>query len=132
MRISLRVTPRGGWLVPALLVLALLAPTAQAAAKGCAAFGQLPSVIEMDQGLQQELRLPVAITRAAVGEPKVADVQPSGHGPSLSLAAHSHELNIASLLAGLDGFLPAADRRIGQPNDVRHAQFAQQADDLRT
>ena len=78
MRISLRVTPRGGWLVPALLVLALLAPTAQAAAKGCAAFGQLPSVIEMDQGLQQELRLPVAITRAAVGEPKVADVQPSG------------------------------------------------------
>ena len=78
MRSSLRVTPRGNWLAPALLALALLAPTAQAAAKGCAAFGQLPSVIEMDQGLQQELRLPVAITRAAVGEPKVADVQPSG------------------------------------------------------
>ncbi|QXH57307.1 type II and III secretion system protein family protein [Pseudomonas maumuensis] len=78
MRSSLRVIPRGNWLLPALLALALLAPTAQAAAKGCAAFGQLPSVIEMDQGLQQELRLPVAITRAAVGEPKVADVQPSG------------------------------------------------------
>jgi len=51
---------------------------AHAADKGCAAFGQLPSVIEMDQGLQQELRLPVAITRVAVGEPKVADVQASG------------------------------------------------------
>ncbi|QXH50926.1 type II and III secretion system protein family protein [Pseudomonas fakonensis] len=60
-----------------LLCLVLL-PVAQAASKSCAGFDQLPSVIEMDQGLQQELRLPVAITRAAVGEPKVADVQPSG------------------------------------------------------
>ncbi|TFF38988.1 type II and III secretion system protein family protein [Pseudomonas sp. RIT623] len=72
MRSSLRVLPCA-WL----LGLAMLAPFAQAAS-GCAAFGQLPSVIELDQGLQQELRLPVAITRAAVGEPKVADVQPSG------------------------------------------------------
>ena len=72
MRSSLRVLPCA-WL----LGLAMLAPLAQAAS-GCAAFGQLPSVIELDQGLQQELRLPVAITRAAVGEPKVADVQPSG------------------------------------------------------
>nr|WP_283107538.1 type II and III secretion system protein family protein [Pseudomonas entomophila] len=53
-------------------------PQALAMAKGCAAFDQMPTVIEMDQGLQQELRLPVAITRAAVGEPKVADVQASG------------------------------------------------------
>ncbi|MCO7518929.1 MULTISPECIES: type II and III secretion system protein family protein [unclassified Pseudomonas] len=60
------------------LLCLLLAAQAQAAGKGCAAFDQLPSVIELDQGLQQELRLPVAITRAAVGEPKVADVQPSG------------------------------------------------------
>ncbi|MFV3404470.1 MULTISPECIES: type II and III secretion system protein family protein [Pseudomonas] len=60
-----------------LLCLAL-APDAQAATQRCAGFDQLPSVIEIDQGLQQELRLPVAITRAAVGEPKVADVQPSG------------------------------------------------------
>jgi pilus assembly protein CpaC len=51
---------------------------AQAADKGCAAFADLPSVIEMDQGLQQELRLPVTISRVAVGEPKVADVQASG------------------------------------------------------
>ncbi|QQE84919.1 type II and III secretion system protein family protein [Pseudomonas putida] len=61
----------------ALLTVALL-PNAHGASKGCEAFAQLPSVIEIDQGLQQELRLPLAITRAAVGDPKVADVQPSG------------------------------------------------------
>ena len=61
----------------ALSLMALL-PHAQAADKGCAAFGELPSMIEMDQGLQQELRLPVTISRVAVGEPKVADVQASG------------------------------------------------------
>ncbi|QXI43969.1 type II and III secretion system protein family protein [Pseudomonas wayambapalatensis] len=60
------------------LLLAAWLPHAQAAVKGCEAFGQLPSVIEMDQGLQQELRLPLAISRVAVGEPKVADVQASG------------------------------------------------------
>ncbi|MFK0093025.1 type II and III secretion system protein family protein [Pseudomonas sp. NPDC090592] len=59
-------------------LLAVLLPQAQAAGKGCEAFNQLPSVIEIDQGLQQELRLPLAITRVAVGEPKVADVQASG------------------------------------------------------
>nr|WP_244216182.1 type II and III secretion system protein family protein [Pseudomonas reidholzensis] len=60
------------------LPLLLAWPLAEAASKGCAAFAELPSVIEMDQGLQQELRLPVAISRVAVGEPKVADVQASG------------------------------------------------------
>lgn len=60
------------------LLLAAWLPHAQAAVKGCEAFGQLPSVIEMDQGLQQELRLPLAISRVAVGEPNVADVQASG------------------------------------------------------
>ncbi|WP_449430017.1 type II and III secretion system protein family protein [Pseudomonas putida] len=57
---------------------ASLAPLTQAAGKGCEGVDQLPSVIEIDEGLQQELRLPVSITRAAVGEPKVADVQASG------------------------------------------------------
>lgn len=64
-------------LCPAVAMMTFMS-LAHAADKGCAAFGQLPSVIEMDQGLQQELRLPVAITRVAVGEPKVADVQASG------------------------------------------------------
>jgi len=59
-------------------LLAALLPQAQAAGKGCEAISQLPSVIEIAQGLQQELRLPLAISRVAVGEPKVADVQASG------------------------------------------------------
>lgn len=59
-------------------LLAALMPQAQAAGKGCEAINQLPSVIEIDQGLQQEVRLPLAISRVAVGEPKVADVQASG------------------------------------------------------
>ncbi|MFG0843812.1 type II and III secretion system protein family protein [Pseudomonas sp. FYR_5] len=59
-------------------LLAVLLPQAQASGKACEAFNQLPSVIEIDQGLQQELRLPLAISRVAVGEPKVADVQASG------------------------------------------------------
>ncbi|HDS1735834.1 MULTISPECIES: type II and III secretion system protein family protein [Pseudomonas] len=65
---------------PLCLAVALLAAcsSAEAADRGCSAFAELPSVIEIDQGLQQELRLPLAISRAAVGEPKVADVQPSG------------------------------------------------------
>ncbi|MGE8391117.1 MAG: type II and III secretion system protein family protein [Pseudomonas sp.] len=61
----------------ALLCAVPLAPTAMAAS-GCAALEQVPGVIEIDQGLQQEVRLPVAITRAAIGEPKIADVHASG------------------------------------------------------
>lgn len=74
MRSSVQVSK---WLC-LVVSLMLLMPQALATGKGCAAFDQMPTVIEMDQGLQQELRLPVAITRVAVGEPKVADVQASG------------------------------------------------------
>jgi len=55
-----------------------LVPVAQAASSGCSALAQLPSVIEIDQGLQQEVRVPVAITRVAVGDAKIADVHASG------------------------------------------------------
>ncbi|MDD1012914.1 type II and III secretion system protein family protein [Pseudomonas rubra] len=55
-----------------------LLPKALAAPKGCAALAQMPAVIEIDQGLQQELRLPVAITQVAIGDPKIADVHASG------------------------------------------------------
>ncbi|MHC6227590.1 type II and III secretion system protein family protein [Pseudomonas sp. X10] len=61
-----------------LCVWAMALAQAGAAEKGCAALEQLPSVIEMDQGLQQELRLPVRITKVAIGEPQVADVHASG------------------------------------------------------
>ena len=54
--------------------------TATVAAIGnCAALGSLPAVLEVGEGLQQELQSPVAITRVAVGDPKIADVRVNGN-----------------------------------------------------
>ncbi|MGH8379716.1 type II and III secretion system protein family protein [Pseudomonas sp.] len=53
-------------------------PVAQAAGGGCAGLAQVPAVIEIDQGLQQELRAQVPITRVAVGDAKIVDVFASG------------------------------------------------------
>ena len=61
-----------------LLLLGGPAAHALAAPSGCAGLSPVPASIEMDQGLQQEIRLPVAITRVAVGDPNIADVQASG------------------------------------------------------
>ncbi|MDD1975539.1 MULTISPECIES: type II and III secretion system protein family protein [Pseudomonas] len=55
-----------------------LLPLAHAAGSGCAALANLPAAIEIDQGLQQELRTQVPITRVAVGDAKIADVHASG------------------------------------------------------
>jgi len=52
---------------------------ASAAASNCAALAALPGVMEVDQGLQQDIRSSVAITRVAVGDPKIADVLVSGN-----------------------------------------------------
>lgn len=49
-------------------------PLAAAAAPGCAQLEAQAPVLEVAQGTQRELRLPVAITRLAVGDPEVADV----------------------------------------------------------
>ncbi len=38
----------------------------------------MPAAVEIDQGIQQEVRSPVAITRIAVGAPKIADVHVNG------------------------------------------------------
>ncbi|MDE1165765.1 MAG: type II and III secretion system protein family protein [Pseudomonas sp.] len=51
---------------------------AQAAASNCSQLGTLPAVYEVGQGLQSQLSSPVAITRLAVGDPKIADVHPAG------------------------------------------------------
>ncbi|MFD2643698.1 type II and III secretion system protein family protein [Pseudomonas japonica] len=59
---------------------------AQAASSGCAALPQVPATLEIDQGLQQEVRLPVKISRAAVGDPRVADVHPLGNDAVLITA----------------------------------------------
>ncbi|WP_392885133.1 type II and III secretion system protein family protein [Pseudomonas migulae] len=54
--------------------------TATVAAVGnCAALGPLPAALEVGEGLQQELQSPVAITRVAVGDPKIADVRVNGN-----------------------------------------------------
>jgi pilus assembly protein CpaC len=50
-----------------------------AAAGNCAALGPLPAVLEVSEGLQQEVQSPVAITRVAVGDPKIADVRVNGN-----------------------------------------------------
>lgn len=50
-----------------------------AAAGNCSALGPLPAVLEVGEGLQQELQSPVAITRLAVGDPKIADVRVNGN-----------------------------------------------------
>lgn len=55
----------GGW---------ALAATAEAAPAGCAGLQAEAATLEIAQGMQRELRLPVAIKRLAVGDPAVADV----------------------------------------------------------
>jgi pilus assembly protein CpaC len=45
-----------------------------AAPAGCAGLPAMPAVMEIGQGVQQDIRSPVAITRLAVGDPKIADV----------------------------------------------------------
>lgn len=50
-----------------------------AAPSGCAALSSAPSVMEIGQGIQQDIRSPVAITRLAVGDPKIADVHVNGN-----------------------------------------------------
>lgn len=49
-----------------------------AASGNCSALGALPAVLEVGEGLQQQLQSPVTITRLAVGDPKIADVHATG------------------------------------------------------
>ncbi|MBY8948587.1 MULTISPECIES: type II and III secretion system protein family protein [unclassified Pseudomonas] len=57
------------------LVILLPVGSAQAATGNCASLGQLPAALEVGEGMQQAMQSPVAITRLAVGDPKIADVQ---------------------------------------------------------
>jgi pilus assembly protein CpaC len=51
---------------------------AQAATTNCSQLENLPATFEVGQGLQNELRILAPVTKLAVGDPKIADVQPSG------------------------------------------------------
>ena len=62
----------------ALLLSNLSVGLALAATGNCASLGQLPAALSVGEGLQQELQSPVAITRLAIGDPKVADVHLNG------------------------------------------------------
>ncbi|MHA6573104.1 type II and III secretion system protein family protein [Pseudomonas sp. ATCC PTA-122608] len=62
----------------ALLLSSLPAGIAFAAPGNCSSLGQLPATLSVGEGLQQELQSPVAITRLAIGDPKVADVHLNG------------------------------------------------------
>ena len=63
----------------ALMMLGSGLQTAVAAPAGCAGLASMPPLLEIDQGVQKDIRSPVAITRLAVGDPKIADVFVSGN-----------------------------------------------------
>ncbi len=75
---SHRHAPRFTHLAWALILSSLTAGMAVAAPGNCGALAQLPAVVEVGEGLQQELQSPVAITRLAIGDPKIADVRVNG------------------------------------------------------
>jgi len=62
----------------ALLLSHLYIGLSMAAASNCASLAQLPAALSVGEGLQQELQSPVAITRLAIGDPKIADVHLNG------------------------------------------------------
>ncbi|KTC63079.1 secretin [Pseudomonas fluorescens ABAC62] len=75
---SHRYAPLFAPLACALLLSSLPAGLAFAAPGNCSDLGQLPAVLEVGEGLQQALQSPVAITRLAIGDPKIADVRVNG------------------------------------------------------
>ncbi|MDU1662093.1 MAG: pilus assembly protein N-terminal domain-containing protein, partial [Stenotrophomonas maltophilia] len=62
----------------ALMLSSLPVSLAFAATDSCSGLGALPAVVEVGEGLQQTLQSPVAITRLAIGDPKIADVHLNG------------------------------------------------------
>ncbi|UWF50031.1 type II and III secretion system protein family protein [Pseudomonas sp. N3-W] len=62
----------------ALMLMGLSMNSAFAISSNCTALGRLPPVIEIGEGLQQDVQSPVAITRLAIGDPKIADVHANG------------------------------------------------------
>ncbi|MBC3438919.1 type II and III secretion system protein family protein [Pseudomonas sp. BW16M2] len=70
-----KVLKRVAW---TLIFTGLSTNIAQAAPGNCSALSALPAVIEVGEGMQKVMNSEVAITRLAVGDPKVADVQTYG------------------------------------------------------
>ncbi|MGV8918229.1 MAG: type II and III secretion system protein family protein [Pseudomonas sp.] len=64
--------------VSALMVAGTVFDQASAASSSCSELGAFPGVIEVGQGLQQNIHSAAAITRVAVGDAKIADVHVNG------------------------------------------------------
>ena len=75
---SYRTVPAFKRIIHGLFWIGLSVDAAQAAPANCSQLDSLPATFEVGQGLQNELRVPVPVTQLAVGDPKIADVQPSG------------------------------------------------------
>lgn len=71
---SSRSKPVLNRIVLAFVSVGLYQGTAVAAPTGCSGLAAMPAAMEIGQGVQQAIRSPVAITRLAVGDPKIADV----------------------------------------------------------
>ncbi|WP_296258672.1 MULTISPECIES: type II and III secretion system protein family protein [unclassified Pseudomonas] len=70
--------PVANRIVLALVSAGLCQGLAMAAPAGCSTLSAMPAAMEIVQGVQQDVRSPVAITRLAVGDPKIADVHVNG------------------------------------------------------
>lgn len=77
------------------LLASCLLLSAFAQANDCRALAPAATVLEIDQGMQQELQLPVPITRLAVGNPEVADVLLTGKNAVLLSGIASGATNIS-------------------------------------
>ncbi|KMT55813.1 type II and III secretion system protein family protein [Pseudomonas fildesensis] len=75
---SHRYAPLFTHIACAVMLSGVPAGMALAAPGNCSTLGQLPAVVEVGEGLQQELQSPVTITRLAIGDPKIADVRVNG------------------------------------------------------
>lgn len=75
---SFRTQPAFKRIIHGLFWMGLSVDPAQAAPANCPQLDNWPTTYEVGQGLQNELRSPVPVTQLAVGDPKIADVQPSG------------------------------------------------------
>ncbi|EJM80538.1 Flp pilus assembly protein, secretin CpaC [Pseudomonas sp. GM74] len=75
---NFRPVPAFKRIIHGLFWMGLSVEAAQAAPANCPQLDNWPTTYEVGQGLQNELRSPVPVTQLAVGDPKIADVQPSG------------------------------------------------------
>ncbi len=80
---SFRTEPAFKRIIHGLFWMGLSVDAAQAAPANCSQLDNWPTTYEVGQGLQNELRSPVPVTQLAVGDPKIADVQPSGNSRAL-------------------------------------------------